>query len=163
MIWTQEQRDELIRLWDNGKRSYAEIGRIMGFNKNQIVGRMHREKRIQSPQVRSAQQTEGEEGAYPSCPCRACHIQNCCPDDTKARRRTDCVHRGRYRLPLGCIVQRYGSWWSSVLQPRHGRRPELLPLPQSGKRGFVQPQPCQQDRPFCVACLQQEGRSLRWT
>lgn len=48
MIWTQEQRDELIRLWDNGKRSYAEIGRIMGLNKNQIVGRMHREKRIRN-------------------------------------------------------------------------------------------------------------------
>lgn len=46
MNWTQEQRDELVRLWDNGRRSYSEIAEIMGIRKNQVVGRMRREKRI---------------------------------------------------------------------------------------------------------------------
>lgn len=46
MNWTQEQRDELIRLWDNGRRSYSEIAQIMGIRKNMVVGRMRREKRI---------------------------------------------------------------------------------------------------------------------
>lgn len=46
MNWTQEQRDELIQLWDNGKRSYSEIARILGISKNAVVGRMRREKRI---------------------------------------------------------------------------------------------------------------------
>jgi hypothetical protein len=46
MIWTQEQRDELVALWDNGKRSYSEIARILGIRKNMVVGRMRREKKI---------------------------------------------------------------------------------------------------------------------
>lgn len=46
MNWTQEQRDELIALWDNGKRSYSEIARILGISKNAVVGRMRREKKI---------------------------------------------------------------------------------------------------------------------
>lgn len=46
MIWTQEQRDEMIALWDNGKRSYSQIAEIMGVSKNSVVGRMRREKAI---------------------------------------------------------------------------------------------------------------------
>jgi len=46
MNWTQEQRDELIALWDNGNRSYSEIARILGLSKNAVVGRMRREKKI---------------------------------------------------------------------------------------------------------------------
>lgn len=46
MNWTQEQRDQMIALWDNGARSYSEIARIMGVSKNSVVGRMRREKRL---------------------------------------------------------------------------------------------------------------------
>lgn len=46
MNWTQEQRDEMIRLWDHGRRSYSEIAKIMGVTKNAIVGRMRREKKL---------------------------------------------------------------------------------------------------------------------
>lgn len=51
MIWTQEQRDEMIRLWDNGKRSYSEIAKILGVTKNSVVGRMRREKAIRGLEV----------------------------------------------------------------------------------------------------------------
>lgn len=51
MIWTQEQRDELVALWDNGKRSYSEMARLLGLSKNQVVGRMRREKRIRGLEV----------------------------------------------------------------------------------------------------------------
>lgn len=51
MIWTQEQRDELVRLWDGGKRSYSERATILGLTKNQVVGRMRREKRIRGLEV----------------------------------------------------------------------------------------------------------------
>ena len=44
MNWTQEQRDELFRLWDHGKRSYSELAAHFGVTKNAIVGRMRREK-----------------------------------------------------------------------------------------------------------------------
>ena len=51
MLWTQEQRDEMIRLWDHGRRSYSQIAGIMGVTKNAIVGRMRREKAIRGIEV----------------------------------------------------------------------------------------------------------------
>lgn len=51
MNWTQEQRDQLFALWDNGKRSYSEMARILGVTKNAVVGRMRREKELRGIQV----------------------------------------------------------------------------------------------------------------
>lgn len=41
MVWTDEQVEELKRLWDDGL-STGEIGKILGMSKNAVVGKAHR-------------------------------------------------------------------------------------------------------------------------
>lgn len=39
--WTDEQIDELVRLWNEGLPT-SEIGRLLGTTKNAVVGKAHR-------------------------------------------------------------------------------------------------------------------------
>ena len=41
MIWTRERMEQLTALWDEGLPT-REIGRRMGINKNQVIGKAHR-------------------------------------------------------------------------------------------------------------------------
>lgn len=46
MIWTQEQRDELVALWNSGSKTYSELAAYFGVSRSSIAGRMRREKHI---------------------------------------------------------------------------------------------------------------------
>lgn len=46
MIWTQEQRDELVALWNSGSKTYSELAVHFGVSRSSIAGRMRREKHI---------------------------------------------------------------------------------------------------------------------
>ena len=41
MGWTDEQVEELKRLWDKGLTT-GEIGKVLGVSKNAVVGKAHR-------------------------------------------------------------------------------------------------------------------------
>lgn len=41
MVWTDEQVEELKRLWDQGLTT-GEIGKALGVSKNSVVGKAHR-------------------------------------------------------------------------------------------------------------------------
>jgi hypothetical protein len=41
-VWTPERDAELTRLWADPKLSTSQIGKVMGLNKSQCIGRAHR-------------------------------------------------------------------------------------------------------------------------
>lgn len=46
MNWTQEQRDELMLLWDGGRRTFGELARHFKVTRSSIAGRIRREKKL---------------------------------------------------------------------------------------------------------------------
>lgn len=46
MIWTPELREELMSLWDGGKRTFGELSRHFKVTRSAIAGRIRREKAL---------------------------------------------------------------------------------------------------------------------
>ena len=59
MVWTNEQVEELKRLWDQGLTT-GEIGKALGVSKNSVVGKAHRLELNgrPSPIKRNSEETE---------------------------------------------------------------------------------------------------------
>lgn len=94
MGWTDEQVEELKRLWDKGLTT-GEIGKALGVSKNAVVGKAHRLglNSRPSPIRRGEDENAAGAGAQPQQPAEKKNRRNRPRPKNSGKRKKEIIYR----------------------------------------------------------------------